>query len=110
MEKILLFSLGIARYGIKVTDVEQVLPGTGVTPAPGAPPFVRGVVSTGGDILPVLNLRKKFISSTAPEIDTGKTIVAKVGEDRYGLYVDSVGEIIDGGDEFTQGGEKMGEI
>lgn len=47
-------------YGIPILKVKEIVASRDVTPLPGTPPSVRGVISLRGAILPVVDLRVKF--------------------------------------------------
>ena len=51
----IVLSLGEDRYGIELTDVREVVPEPFLTPLPGAPPAVLGVVNLRGEVVPVLD-------------------------------------------------------
>lgn len=53
----LLLHVGEEVYGIDIRDVAQVLPLVRPRPVPGAPPFVAGVFSYRGTVVPVLDIR-----------------------------------------------------
>ena len=53
---VVVLSVGTERYGIEVSHVAEVLADRGITPVPGTPPFVLGVLHHRGRILTVLDL------------------------------------------------------
>ncbi|MCG8702280.1 MAG: chemotaxis protein CheW [Bacteroidales bacterium] len=54
------FSLGNEYFGIKVSKVLEVLENENINKVPEAPDNVLGVVNFRGDIIPVIDLNKRF--------------------------------------------------
>jgi len=67
---------------------------TTITPVPQAPGFVDGVINLRGQIIPVVDLRRRFgITSEAPDDDT-RIVVVELGSGTVlGLIVDTVREV-----------------
>jgi purine-binding chemotaxis protein CheW len=64
------FKLADSEYGIDIFHVREIIkPVENMTPVPQAPFFVEGVIDLRGDIIPILDLKKRF--------DLGKTEVGK---------------------------------
>lgn len=58
--EILEFRLASERYAVETSFVREVLPLRELTPLPGTPPFVLGIVNVRGRILPVYDIKKFF--------------------------------------------------
>lgn len=56
----LLFSVGDERYALDVAAVERVVPAAEITPLPGAPATVLGLINIAGELMPVVDLRRHF--------------------------------------------------
>ncbi len=54
------FRLARESYAVEARHVREVYPLKELTPLPGAPAFVRGIVNVRGRILPVFDLKKLF--------------------------------------------------
>jgi purine-binding chemotaxis protein CheW len=54
------FRLGDQRYALSLAAVERVIFAVEVTVLPNAPSIVLGVINVAGNIIPVLNLRRRF--------------------------------------------------
>jgi purine-binding chemotaxis protein CheW len=54
------FRLASERYAVESRFVQEVHPLRDLTPLPGTPPFVTGIVNVRGQILPVYDLKKQF--------------------------------------------------
>lgn len=88
------FHLGKEEFGVDIGSVQEIIRAADITPVPGAPAHVRGVINLRGKIIPVVDLRKRF---GLPEIAVGdaqRTVVVELGAKRIGMLVDSVSQVI----------------
>lgn len=94
--KILIFSLNGEHYATDITDVERILRYIEPTKMPDVPEFVEGVINYGDEILPILNLSKKFKFSSNDEVNyEEKKIIVIKRENKFGVIVDVVHEVTD---------------
>ena len=92
--QMLTFSLDNVSYGVNVHQVREVKNFEGVTPVPYAPPYVKGVTNLRGEVIPVIDLRKRFgISASKSNDDAGIMIIV---QDKHpvGVMVDAVMEVL----------------
>ena len=61
------FQLGGEHYAIDIMDVEGIVNVEEVRPIPNAPSYVEGIFNLRGDIIPVINLHRRF-HITKPEL------------------------------------------
>jgi purine-binding chemotaxis protein CheW len=54
------FQLGAEQYGIDIMDVEGIVKIEDVRPIPNAPTYVEGIFNLRGEIIPVINLHRRF--------------------------------------------------
>jgi purine-binding chemotaxis protein CheW len=87
--------IGEDRYGIELTDVREVVPEPLLTPVPGAPAAVLGVVNLRGEVVPVLDTARllglppltHLAFAVIAECDAGLAGLAADGEPMTaGLY------------------------
>jgi purine-binding chemotaxis protein CheW len=57
---LLAFTLDDWRYALELSTVERVYRAVAVTPLPGAPDIVQGIVNVRGVVLPVVDTRRRF--------------------------------------------------
>ena len=55
--KFLTFSLGREEYGVSIGLVKEINGMMDITPVPGAPHYIKGVINLRGKIVPVMDLR-----------------------------------------------------
>ena len=91
------FRLGAEEFGLPIAAVDEVarVPET-LTRVPKMPKFLEGVINLRGDVLPVVDQRRRF--DMPPFDGTGqRLIVVRAGGHRAGLIVDSVSEVFRAG-------------
>ena len=54
------FQLGNEQYGIDIMEVEGIVKVEDVRPIPNSPGYVEGIFNLRGEIIPVINLHKRF--------------------------------------------------
>ena len=88
------FNLDREEYGVEIASVQEIIRATDITPVPGAPVHVRGVINLRGKIIPVVDLRTRFNLQKAEKCEAQRIIVAEAGGKRIGMLVDSVSQVI----------------
>ncbi len=88
------FHLGKEEYGVEIGSVQEIIRATDITPVPGAPDHVRGVINLRGKIIPVVDLRKRFGLPDCAVGDAQRTVVVELGQKRIGMLVDRVSQVI----------------
>jgi chemotaxis-related protein WspB len=56
--KVLVFTIGADRYGLRLGAIARVLPAVNLTQLPLAPPFVAGLMDLHGEPVPVIDLSR----------------------------------------------------
>ena len=88
------FRVGGEDYALDVMRVREIIHPLPVTPVPRAPPFVEGVTRLRGDVLPVVDVRKRFGLPAHPPTPRTRFLVVLVGRRRIVLVVDEVCEVL----------------
>ncbi len=73
------FLLARERYGIESSAVRQVYPVKELTPLPGTPPFVLGIVNVHGEIVSVIDLTTFFDLHGPGLTELSKAIILQSG-------------------------------
>jgi len=84
------FRLAGERYAVETRFVTEVHPLRDLTPLPGTPPFVRGIVNLRGRILPVYDLKKFFALPEQGLTDLHRILVVQGDDFEVGLLADVV--------------------
>jgi purine-binding chemotaxis protein CheW len=93
-EQLVAFRLGKEEFAIKITDVQEINRYTDVVRMPGTPAYFDGLVNLRGNIIPVLNLRRRFNMEERANDDSTRIIIVDVGNQKNGVVVDSVSEVL----------------
>lgn len=86
------FTIGNVNYGVPVDQVREVRDMQSVTPVPGAPPYVEGVTNLRGQIVTIIDLRKRLGLPQKSE-DGQKIMIIEMGDYAVGVVVDTVTEV-----------------
>lgn len=89
------FFLDNEKYGIKVMQVQEVLRMTEIAPVPGAPHYVLGIINLRGNVVTVIDSRKRFGLPEKEEDDATRIVIIESGDNVVGILVDSVAEVVD---------------
>jgi purine-binding chemotaxis protein CheW len=82
-------------YGINVMQVQEVLRVSEIAPVPGAPSYVLGIVNLRGNVVTVIDTRKRFGLSYSEPDDTSRIIVIESEKQVVGIMVDAVAEVVE---------------
>lgn len=93
-EPFILFDLAGTTYGLQSRVVQQMEMVEHVTPVPNAPPFVEGVIFSRGQVVPAVNLRRRFGFDRVPHDLRTRLVVVSKGGRSVGLVVDSAREFV----------------
>jgi len=88
------FTLDDVEFGLDIDRVQEITPRTDITPVPGAPSFVLGIVNLRGSIIPVLDSRLRFHLPPRPTTPKTRIIIMELAGQPTGLMVDSVSEVV----------------
>jgi purine-binding chemotaxis protein CheW len=88
--EILEFSLGKERYAFPSSCVREVFPLTEITPLPGLPAHVLGVVNVRGRILSVMDIRRLLELGNIGLTNLNKAIILHHGDMEVAVLADEV--------------------
>jgi len=89
------FTIGKELFGVDILMVQEIIRAAPITPVPNSPDFVEGVINLRGNILPVIDLRKRLnlFTGEVRQKDTWILILDIQGK-ITGFIVDSVTEVL----------------
>ncbi|NLN41709.1 MAG: purine-binding chemotaxis protein CheW [Clostridiales bacterium] len=99
------FTLGQENFGLDVMMIESVERMSSITPVPKTPNYVLGVTNIRGDIIPIINLRKRLGMDDKEYDDDTRIIICNFDDYRIGLVVDLVKDVITISEENIQSSE-----
>jgi purine-binding chemotaxis protein CheW len=91
---ILTFVVGGETYGVPIAAVREIIKMREITEVPRMPPFVLGVISVRGVVIPVLDLRKRMRLDDTPLTRAARILVVDRDGATYGLLVDAVSGVV----------------
>ncbi len=91
----LVFRLGGDEFGLPIEAVDEVaIVPEQITRLPKTPKFLEGVVNLRGEVLPVVDQRRRFDMPKLEHTEGRRLIVVRTARHRAGLIVDSVSEVL----------------
>ena len=104
--KHLTFSLHTEEYGLEILKVREIIGYQSITEMPQTADYVKGVINLRGMVIPVIDLRLKFVLPEAEVSDTTCIIVVEAlkadQKKQVGIIVDSVSEVLDISDNMIE--------
>lgn len=88
------FQLGSETYGINVLQVREVLRVTDITPVPGSPEYVLGIINLRGNVVTVIDCRRCFNLPDKEHDDLSRIVIVEASDQIVGVLVDSVAEVV----------------
>lgn len=92
--QLILFNLGKGNYGIPIENVFEIKKMEDITVVPKAPKFIEGVINLRGNVIPVVDLRKRFGMEKIEYTKKTKIIIVEIAKRQFGLIVDAVAEVV----------------
>lgn len=93
--QIVIFKLSNEEFAVEVSSVEAIIKLQAITKVPHAQAHVVGVTNLRGNIVPVIDLKKRLnLPATKDSIDT-RIIVAILQEAKIGMVVDAVSQVVE---------------
>lgn len=88
------FRIGDALFAADIMRIKEILRPQRLTRLPKSPPFVEGVISLRGSVIPVVDLRKRFDLAEIETTEEARLLVVAVARQLVGLMVDDVTEVV----------------
>lgn len=88
------FHLNNEVYGIAVMQVMEVLRSVEITPVPGAPDYVLGIINLRGNVVTVIDTRKRFSLPSKEVDDLSRIVIIESNGQVLGMLVDCVAEVV----------------
>lgn len=96
------FTVGDLRCAVDILRVREVLNPLPIVALPQAPVAVAGVADHRGEVLPVVDLRRRLGLPPADATRRTKWVVVRVGKKSIALVVDSVSDVFGAGEESAR--------
>ena len=97
-KQLVTFQLGEELYGVNIMDVKEIVRAQAIRSIPNAPTYVEGIFNLRSEIIPIINLHKRFhlrkmITSEEDELLSGFVILDIDGM-KLGIIIDKVSRVV----------------
>jgi len=97
-KQLVTFQLGEELYGINIMDVKEIVRIQAIRAIPNAPVYVEGIFNLRGEIIPIINLHKRFhlrklVTSEEDELLSGFVILDIDGM-KLGIIIDRISRVV----------------
>jgi purine-binding chemotaxis protein CheW len=92
MEKYAVFKMGEEIFGVEIKRVVEILKSQKPYTLPDLPDFLSGVITVRGEVIPLLDLRRRFGIKSSVKVE--RIILVRYDSEKIGIVVDQVKEII----------------
>jgi len=93
------FQLGKGEFGIEIMDVQEISPYEASIALPDTPDFVEGVINYRGNVIPIVNLKKRLLLGDTEITKDTRIIVITLDEKEIGFIVDEASQTLRLNDE-----------
>ena len=92
--QLVVFDLAAESYGVDIGDVREIIRMQIITKVPGAPPYVEGVINLRGQVIPVVDLRKRLELIVGEQTNESRIVWVTISGQDVGVIVDAVTEVL----------------
>lgn len=95
-DQFVVFQLGSEEYGVNISQAKEIIKPKNITNVPNTPEHVLGVINLRGQIVPVVDMKKRFSIELeeTEETDSSRIITVEVNDALIGIKVDGVNEVV----------------
>ena len=94
-ESLVVFTLDEQLYGLRLDVVERVVSACWVAPIPMAPEIVLGAINMRGQVIPVVNTRRRLGLAERELGISDQFVIVRTSQRRFALAVDTVREVFE---------------
>ena len=88
------FRVGAETFLADIMAVRQIVIYGGSTAVPSAPPFIEGIIAIRDEVIPIIDLRRRFFPKAEDAIGQALVLIVDSNAGAIGLKVDEVGRIV----------------
>ena len=88
------FIIGDEEYAIPILNIQEIIKPIAYTRVPRTPNYVLGMFNLRGNVIPLIDLRRKFNITPKNEDERTRYIVMKDGDNIAGFVIDKLTEAI----------------
>ncbi|MDN5351721.1 MAG: purine-binding chemotaxis protein CheW [Clostridiales bacterium] len=87
----IIFKLNDEKFAADINHIASISEYASITPVPSGPAYVDGILNLRGDIIPVVNLKKRFKMADSQMKDR-RILIARKGDTQIGFLVDDASQ------------------
>ena len=91
----MVFKLDNDHYALPLAQVARAVRMVAVTPVPDEPPWMLGLIDMAGQVVPVIDLRRRFAYPARPPALTDRLLIVQAADQRLALMVDDVLKVLE---------------
>ena len=91
----MVFKLDEQQYALRLEVVERIVRAAAITPLPKAPDIILGILDIQGEIVPAINVRKRFRQPERELRPGDKFIIARARSLKVALVVDAAQSVVE---------------
>ena len=92
------FQLGEEIYGVDIMDVKEIVKVSALRPIPNAPYYVEGIFNLRSEIIPVINLHRRFGIKKLADYDEddyeGGFVILDIDGMKIGIIIDRIVRVV----------------
>ena len=88
------FTIGGAAYGIDILKIQEINKLLELTPVPGTPPYVQGILNLRGQIVTVIDLGLKLGLRNTHLNEQGRNTIVRSRGEYIGLLVEQISDVV----------------
>jgi len=97
-KQLVTFQLGEELYGVNIMDVKEIVRVQAIRAIPNAPAYVEGIFNLRSEIIPIINLHKRFhirklVTTEEDELLSGFVIIDIDGM-KLGIIIDRISRVV----------------
>ena len=92
-DKYLTFEIDKENYGVEIIYIKEIISICAITLVPHVPSYLKGIINLRGDIIPVIDVRERFMIPVKEYDELTCIVVIENSDYILGLIVDNVKEV-----------------
>ncbi len=105
--KLVAFVVEGERYALYLSAVKKIVRAVEVTPLPKAPEIVSGLINMHGQVIPVLNIRRRFSLPDREISASDHFIIARTSKRTVAICADGVSGVIERPEQEVAGAQEI---
>lgn len=93
MQQLVVWVLDMQRYALPFSMIERVVRAVAVTPLPDAPDIVCGIVNVQGEVVPVVDMRRRLHLAVRDVALTDQLVLARTARRAVAFFADAVSAV-----------------